>query len=926
MLPETLLHYRILQPIGAGGMGDVYLAEDTKLGRRVALKVLPLDRSGDPERRQRFEREARAIASLNHPNIVTIHAVEQAGDVAFLAMELVEGKTLAEILPKTGLPIDRLLKIAIPIADAVAAAHDRGITHRDLKPQNVMIGADGRVKVLDFGLAKLEEDAGTKDASLTTLKQESLTGEGRIVGTVAYMSPEQAEGKPLDRRTDIFSLGVVLYEMATGERPFKGDTTVSTLSSILRDVPPAVSDVNAAMPRDFARIVKRTLAKDPEHRYQTAKDVRNDLEELRDDLTSSASSAAVAASASASASAVALPAAQATSTSGTSATAVMPVRSSNVLRYAVMAAGAIAVVAGLVWFFTRDKSPASSGSSATSAPFEHIKLTRLTNTGRVGLTAVSPDARYVVHVSFDDGNKQSLWLRQIVTNSNVQIVQPDAVRYDGVSFSPDGNFVYYVVYPAGQNFSVVYQVPVLGGTPRRVMDDVDTPPAFSPDGKQFAFLRGFQRLGESALFVANADGTNERRVVVRKNPLGFMLNNVSWSPDGKTILAICRVNAEGQVRIDAIDATSGTETLVGEGAWAAIDTVAWLPDGRGYVAAAAEDTPDGELQLWHFNYPGGVRRRITSDLNTYLHVTVSADASTMVAVQNEGVAHMYVGSASNAAAASQITSGTNRADGTSGIAWTPDGRLVYGSNASGNFDIWISDAAGSAPRQLTTYNGFDGTPLVTPDGKSIVFNTSRKEGAVWIMDLDGGNQRPLITNRGAGRPALSPDMKWLYYTTFSTQLREVWRQPFPAGTPERLTAEWKELGIKQDGVFYHPTVATTGISPDGTMLLGYYADPDRRGFRMGIFPIAGGTPTRLDILDDKAVFMADGQSLLYRDWRSGPPNLYRLPLKGGAPVQVTSFTKDAVIAFALSRDGKQVAMSRGLGTSDVVLIRPEKKD
>jgi non-specific serine/threonine protein kinase len=286
VVPETLLHYRIIQPLGSGGMGDVYIAEDTKLGRRVALKVLPRGQDEDPERRQRFEREARAVAALNHPNIVTIHAVEQADGVTFLAMELVDGKPLSEVIPSSGFPVDRLLKIAIPLASAVTAAHERGITHRDLKPANVMIGADGRLKVLDFGLAKLEEVAEPAGSSMTSLKPDSLTGEGRIVGTVAYMSPEQAEGRPVDHRTDIFSLGVVLYEMATGHKPFKGTTTVSTLASILRDTPAPISEVNAAMPRDLSRIVKRMLSKDPEHRYQTAKDVRNDLELLQEEISS----------------------------------------------------------------------------------------------------------------------------------------------------------------------------------------------------------------------------------------------------------------------------------------------------------------------------------------------------------------------------------------------------------------------------------------------------------------------------------------------------------------------------------------------------------------------------------------------------------------------------------------------------------------
>ena len=307
----------------------------------------------------------------------------------------------------------------------------------------------------------------------TTLKHESLTGEGRIVGTVSYMSPEQAEGKPVDHRTDIFSLGVVLYELATGERPFKGDTTVSVLSSILRDTPAAVSDVNTALPRDFGRIVKRALAKDPEQRYQTAKDVRNDLETLRDDLTSGS---------------IAAPA-----ISAGRGLAVQPAPPRRTALYVGAAVLAVAAIGTAVWLASRGASPSSVSDSR---PFEDIKLTRLTNTGKVGLTAVSADARYVVHVGFEAGAKQSLWLRQVATNSNVPVVAADTVRYDGISFSPDGNFIYYVVYPAGQNFSVVYQVPVLGGTPRKIIDDVDTPLAFSPDGKQFAFIRGYTAVGD----------------------------------------------------------------------------------------------------------------------------------------------------------------------------------------------------------------------------------------------------------------------------------------------------------------------------------------------------------------------------------------------------------------------------------------------
>lgn len=285
MVGLALNHYRIAGALGHGGMGAVYAAEDTKLHRRVALKVLPAAVSADRERRQRFEREAQAIASLNHPNIVTVYSVEQAGDVHFLTMELVEGQTLAELIPQDGVPLARLLQLAIPLADAVSAAHQRGIVHRDLKPLNVMVTPEGRVKVLDFGLAKVKE-AVAVDVGATSLPTQELTEDGRILGTVAYMSPEQAEGRAVDHRSDIFSLGVMLYELATGERPFKGDTNVSLLSSILRDTPPSVTDLRAVLPRELGRIVRRCLVKDPARRYQTALDVRNELEELKQALDS----------------------------------------------------------------------------------------------------------------------------------------------------------------------------------------------------------------------------------------------------------------------------------------------------------------------------------------------------------------------------------------------------------------------------------------------------------------------------------------------------------------------------------------------------------------------------------------------------------------------------------------------------------------
>jgi serine/threonine-protein kinase len=279
--------YEILAPLGAGGMGEVYRAKDPRLRREVAIKVLPEAMAQDAERLARFEREARSLASLNHPNIVTIFSVEEAGDRRFLAMELVEGESLDTLIAPGGLPLSQFFEISVPLADALSAAHERGIVHRDLKPGNVMVTREGRVKVLDFGLAKLE--AADSNPNLTSTPTESradLTSEGQVFGTVAYMSPEQTRGGKVDARSDVFSLGVVLYQMVTGERPFRGASAVDMISSILRDRPPSVTDLRADLPPHLARILRRCLEKDPRDRYQTSRDVYNELKELRAETSS----------------------------------------------------------------------------------------------------------------------------------------------------------------------------------------------------------------------------------------------------------------------------------------------------------------------------------------------------------------------------------------------------------------------------------------------------------------------------------------------------------------------------------------------------------------------------------------------------------------------------------------------------------------
>ncbi|MEE8104663.1 MAG: protein kinase, partial [Planctomycetota bacterium] len=379
MIGSTLNHYEILRKLGSGGMGDVYVARDTKLGREVALKVLPAELTASPEARNRFAREAKAVAALNHPGIVTLFSIEDADGVHFMTMEVVHGKTLAELIHKGGLTLEELFDIASPLADAISAAHQRGITHRDLKPQNVMVTDEGSVKVLDFGLAKLREEIPGK--AMTELGGTVATEEGRIIGTVAYMSPEQAQGKDVDPRTDIFALGVLLYELATGERPFKGDTGISILSSILKDTPAPITDLNRRLPRHLGRIVKHCLQKDPERRYQTALDVRNDLEELREEVDSGELQA---------------PAAE-----------PEPTRTGN--RVVLAARAVVLLAAAFVAVKLFDTGDATEGSGERV----QIRLTKLTSQpGRKMFPTLSPDGKTVAY-AWREGDKFDIYVLRV---------------------------------------------------------------------------------------------------------------------------------------------------------------------------------------------------------------------------------------------------------------------------------------------------------------------------------------------------------------------------------------------------------------------------------------------------------------------------------------------------------------------------------
>ncbi len=914
--------YEIRSKLGEGGMGEVYAALDHELDRNVAIKLLPNEFSTDIDRQIRFRKEAKVVSSLNHPNIITIYEIGENEHGSYLATEYVEGKTLRDVLKTESLTLTRILRIVEQTATALSAAHQAGIIHRDIKPENIMIRQDSIVKVLDFGLAKPKYSLNEEDSS------ENKTLPGTVMGSARYMSPEQARGLEVDERTDIWSLGVVLYEMLIGSAPFDGVSTADTIAAVVYKEAEPLEGLLPNIPAGLTRIVKKSLQKDREERYQSVKDVALDIKELLYDLDHANSgdrSSDVRKVTDFSEN----PTIIHRTVSGNHLTRPNRAvssgleivhagrRNNRTMGFGLMLIVTAVLALGAAWYFKSFSGPEPLAETAFNRP----QISRVNTDGRVQQPAISPDGKYIAYVNGEFGSR-SLVVRQIATDSVITLVPDTNLNLQSISFGPGGDHVYYTLSRSDTSVSTLYQVPTLGGTSKRVVEDVDGGAAFSPDGKYFAFVRHIPNTNDDNIISVNTETLEQREVKsTSATEYDFFVNRLAWSPDGSRILTGAGRRQSGFVTdtdIVEIDLDSGQVHAVNDRDFFAVSNFAWFSDGSGFVFTG-RTSQNEPVQIWLADYPSGEVRQITNDLNDYVDLGIAGDGRTIVTIKGDVTGSLWSYSPRDKNA-QQLTPESRAIEGKAGLLQKPDGSIVYTKHEGRESVFYQADADGRNARPLFRDAGYAVDPVLTPDGRYLVFNLQKdRRSRIWRMNSDGTNAIPLteeVVEVLDLSPQVTSDGKTVIFQrqTANNERFKLMKVSLNGG-PAEVFYEDESSGIFQPR-----------ISPDGNRIA--FASYDMVTFakQLKIASIEGNRFGRLErSIEHNLIngfrWSADGKDLTILSSRSGVQNLWRQPLDGSPAVALTDFRAGRIFNYQWTVDGKQLMISRGSINNDLILVK-----